>query len=202
MIRVVVIGSLLLTVLLVLVLPARYPPERFLHHLRSEHQLATESWGETVGLRLIDRVTTVLDVATPNNTAAENANFTDNPAGVAMAAASQRLLQSSYLRSLEALFALAMYRSFALLEWLPWLVPPGLALALDGAAIRRIRSREFVQLDPEFFALFICTAAILVAVLLAGLFVPVTLDPLIAPAVVVALLVALSRALGSFHRSG
>ncbi|WP_418319644.1 DUF4400 domain-containing protein [Piscinibacter sakaiensis] len=202
MIRIVIICSLALTLSLALYLPSRYPAERFLHHLRTEHRFDTEYWGEPVGLRIIDRVATVLEVATVNGTPTDNAAFAGKPTGVAMTEASQRLIGSSYFRSLEALFALATYRTFSLLEWLPWLVPLGLALVLDGAAARTIRSKEFVQHDPEFFALFICTAAILAAALLAGLLVPVTLDPLVAPAVIVALLAALSRALASFHRSG
>ncbi len=202
MIRIVIICSLALTLSLALYLPSRYPAERFLQHLRSEHRFATEYWGEAVGFRIIDRVTSVVDVATVSGTTTDNDDFARNPAGVAMAEASHRLLGSSYFRSLEALFALATYRTFSLLEWLPWLVPLGLALVLDGAAARTIRSKEFVQHDPEFFALFICTAAILAAALLAGLLVPITLDPLIAPAGVVALLASLNRALASFHRSG
>ena len=202
MIRIVIICSLALTMSLALYLPSRYPAERFLQHLRSEHRSATQCWGEAIGFRIIDRVNSVLDVATVSSATSNNAGSTGNPAGVAMEEASQRLLRSSYFRSLQALFALATYRTFSLLEWLPWLVPLGLALVVDGTAARTIRSKEFVQHDPEFFALYICTAAILAAALLAGLLVPVTLDPLVTPTVVAALLACLNRALASFHRSG
>lgn len=200
MIRAITLGALVLNVLLALYLPARIPAERFLQHLRAEHQLAIECWGPSKGLHILDRSMMLLDDArfVGGTTGAQGAE----PAGpdVAMSVARDRLIRSSYARSFEALVTLATYRLMALTAWLPWLAPLGLALLLDGAALRVVRSKELVQHDPEVFAVFIIVAALVAAALLATLWLPVTLEPLIVPAAVIVLLVALSRAMGSFHR--
>lgn len=200
MIRSIALGTLVLNVLLALYLPARIPAERFLHHLREEHQLAVGCWGESAGLHILDQAMVLLD----------EARYAGGPAGdhraeaagpdLALTVARDRLIRSSYARSFEALVTLATYRVMALAAWLPWLAPLGLVLLLDGAALRVVRSKELVQHDPEVFAIFIVSAALVTAALLATLWLPITLEPLMAPSAVVVLLVALSRAMGSFHR--
>lgn len=201
MARIVLIGTLLLGVLLALALPIRYPAERFLGHLRAEHQLSMDYWGQTVALRILDRTLAGMDglsaAARPDGTA-----LPDPQTSKAVADLGDRLLRSTYATSLEALMTLATYRLLALAEWLPWLVPLGLVLVVDGRTTRIVRSKEFVQHDPELYALYICVAAVLSGGLFMGALLPVTLSPLAAMAVVVICLIALSRAFASFHRAG
>lgn len=200
MARIVLVGSLLLSVLLALFLPARYPAERFMGHLRTEYRLAAECWGEAVAMRMLDRTLTGLDGAQVSTHHGDPALAA--PTGHAIALVGDRLFRSAYATALESLAALAMFRLLSLWEWLPWLVPLGMALATDGGTVRVVRSREFVQHDPERFALFMSVAAGLTGGLLAGALLPVTLHPMLAPAVVVTWFFALSRALASFHRAG
>ena len=70
-----------------------------------------------------------------------------------MTAINQRLFNTPYLRSIDALL-LASYRAAALLQWLPWLSLLIGVMAVDTHLQRLIRAKEFRLHNPELFALY------------------------------------------------
>lgn len=205
MIRATAILSLTLLLILVLYLPSVHPPSDFIAHLREEHATAIGYWGEDAALRMLDRAIHMQDAATevtpiptlhdaPRNTGVNDAVTHE------MGAVNQRFFNNLYFRSVDALLLLASYRLSSLLEWLPWLAPFILACQGNGAAIRLVKSKEFLQHNPELFALYASLGiAVLCAAVVAMVF-PVTLPPLLLPAVPVLFGVLSGLALACFHR--
>jgi hypothetical protein len=113
-----------------------------------------------------------------------------------------RLLNNTYFRSIDTLFALATYRFSALLETLPLLALFVVAALVDGYVLRIVKSKEFLQHAPERFALYGCATIILVGATVVALVAPVTLPPLALCFVPVVLSVFVSRAVANFHRRG
>ena len=205
MIRVVAVVSLLCLLVLVLYLPSAHPPERFLAQLRAEHQATAVFWGEAPALRILGRALGMQDSArqaTPVPSAADALASTALGGAVAheMASVNQRLFDNAYFRSIDALVLLAAFRLSTLIEWLPWLVAFAIAVMVDGAIRRVIKSKEFGQHDPELFALYACLAIVTACATVVGFAVPATLHPLVMPSVPIAISLLLSRAVGSFHR--
>jgi hypothetical protein len=68
--------------------------------------------------------------------------------------------------------------------------------------VRLIKAKEFVQHDPEIFAVYACLAIITMCATVVGFVVPITMHPLVLPCapLVVSMLVGL--AVGCFHRRG
>lgn len=139
--------------ILVLYLPSVHPPERFLAQLRTEHATATEYWGSDAAPPILNRALRLQgDTAkitplpqTPRNPASARAEE--------MTAINQRLFNTPYLRSIDALL-LASYRAAALLQWLPWLSLLIGVMAVDTHLQRLIRAKEFRLHNPELFALY------------------------------------------------
>lgn len=205
MIRIVCTTSLVALLILVLTLPAAFPPERFIEQVRSEHALTAESWNPAHAVRILARM---LDLqAAAAQVSPVPSPVIDPPSKpVALDVAWQmgqvnhRLFNSDYFRAIDTLFALATYRLCALMEWLPVLLPWLLAALFDGAMRRRIKSREFIQHNPEVFALTACGAVIALCLTVVALVLPVTVPPLALPLVPLSISVLASRALASFHR--
>ena len=158
MIRAVAVLSLLILLVLVLYMPSAHPPECFLAQLRAEHEAATAYWGAEPATRMLDRAMRMQD-STAQVTPIPAAKDAPSPAGVngavsrEMSSVNQRLFNNAYFRSVDALLMLASYRLSVLLQWLPWLLPLVLVAGTDGALVRVIRSKEFLQHDPEMCAL-------------------------------------------------
>lgn len=205
MIRFVCTSAPVALLILVLYLPAAFPPERFLDQVRREHALTVESWNPAHAVRILARV---LDLQVAASQASPVPSPVIDPPSqpVALDVAWQmgqvnnRLFNSDYFRAIDTLFALATYRLCALVEWLPALLPWLLAALFDGAMRRRIKSREFIQHNPEVFALYACAAIVAACLTVVALVLPVTLPPLALPLVPLAISVMASRALASFHR--
>lgn len=205
MIRATAIVSLTLLLILVLYLPSVHPPSDFIAHLREEHATAIGYWGQDAALRMLDRAVHMQDAATevtpiptlrdaPRNTSVNDAVTQE------MGAVNQRFFNNPYFRSVDALLLLASYRFSSLLEWLPWLAPFILACLGDGGAIRLVKSKEFLQHNPELFALYASLGiAVLCAAVVAMVF-PVTLPPLLLPAVPVLFGALSGLSLACFHR--
>jgi len=207
MIRAVAVLSLLVLLVLVLYLPAAHPPERFLAQLRAEHQAATAYWGAEPANRMLDRAMSMQN-ATVQVTPIPAAQEAPSPEGVngaanrEMSAVSQRLVNNAYFRAVNALFLLASYRFSTLLEWLPWLAVFVLAALVDGALARLIKAKEFLQHDPEMFALYASLGIVILCTMVIGLVLPITLPPPLLPCVPLIVGVLAGRALGCFHRRG
>lgn len=207
MIRVVAVASLLCLLVLVLYLPSAHPPERFLAQLRAEHQATVTFWGEAPAQRILSRALVLqysARQATPVPSAADAPQVSAVSDAVAreMASVNQRLFHNIYFRSIDALVLLGAFRMSTLLEWLPWLTAFAVAVLVDGAIARLIKSNEFRQHDPEMFALYACLVIATACAAVVGLVVPVTLHPLVMPGIPLTISLLLSRAVANFHRRG
>jgi|GEM_PF-2581497 len=76
------------------------------------------------------------------------------------------------------------------------------AVIIDGNFVRLIKAKEFLQHDPEMFALYACGAIVTACATVLGFVVPITLHPLVMPCVPLVISLLLGRAMGSFHRRG
>lgn len=200
------VGVVLLTTLLVLALylPSAYPPERFLGHVRVEHELNDRVWGREAALRILDRALVLQGgsqqtLVPPAIAAAPNRSPLDAALADQISRATARLFGNSYFRSAQALAALGIFRLSSLLEWLPVLVPFLAATLFDGAMRRIVKSKEFIRHDPEAYAIsgsllaFTCGAAAV------ALIVPVTLHPYLMAGAALAAGVLGPIAVANFH---
>ena len=207
MIRAVAVVSLLILLVLVLYVPAAHPPERFLAQLRAEHAAAAAYWGGEPATRMLNR-SLKMQETTAEITPVPAAKDAPSPAGVngavsrEMSSVNQRLFNNAYFRAVDALLLLASYRLSTLLEWLPWLAVFILAAVADGGLARLIKAKEFLQHDPEMFALYASLGIISLCVTVIGFVLPVTLHPLLLPCVPLVVGVLAGRAWGCFHRRG
>lgn len=200
MIRYITLGALLLTLGLILYLPSRYPPDIFLQTLRAEHDNATSVWGSGTAAGILDRSLSVAATGFATSIMVAPESNSDRALVKAMAMASRGLVNAAYLRSLDALLLLVVYRLAALAEWLPWLLPFGIAALADGAVLRHIRGHEFRQHDPEVFGLAATAIALVTFSLLASLVIPWDIAAWIYPTAIVIDLLLSNRAIGSYHR--
>lgn len=207
MIRAVAVLSLLVLLVLVLYVPSAHPPERFLSQLRAEHEAATACWGAEPATRMLDRAMRMQD-STAQVTPIPAAKDAPSTAGVnaavsqEMSSVNQRLFNNAYFRAVDALLLLASYRLSTLLEWLPWLAVFVLAEVVDGGLARLIKAKEFLQHDPEMFALYASLGIVTLCATVIGFVLPVSLHPLLLPCVPLVVGVLAGRALGCFHRRG
>lgn len=204
MIRAVAIVSLVVLLVLVLYVPSAHPPSRFFEQLRSEHDTAVAFWGTEPAYRILDRALQLQSGTAAVRSLAPAPNLL-SPEGVPgavfaeMASVSQRLFDNPYFRSIDALLVLASYRLTTLLEWLPWLLPLVLVAVVDGGLVRVIRAKEFVQHDPEMFALW-CSLLIITACASVIAFVlPVAVHPVTLACSPIAMAALLDLAIANFH---
>ncbi|MDE1543970.1 DUF4400 domain-containing protein [Dechloromonas agitata] len=205
MIRAVAVLSLLTVLVLVLYIPSANPPERFLAQLLAEHEMAAAYWGVEPAARMLERAISMQETAatvTPIP-AAKDAPSTANVNGVVsreMSAVNQRLFNNVYFRAVDAQLLLASYRLSTLLEWLPWLSVFLVASLIDGALARHVKAKEFVQHDPEMFALYASLGIMVLCTMAVACVLPVTLHPLLLPCVPLMVGAVTGRAVGCFHR--
>ncbi len=205
MIRAVAVLSLLVLLVLVLYVPSAHPPERFLAQLRAEYEAAAAYWGAEPATRMLDRAMRMQD-STAQVTPIPAAKDAPSTAGVnaavsqEMSSVNQRLFNNAYFRAVDALLLLASYRFATLLEWLPELTVFVLAALVDGGFARLIKAKEFLQHDPEMFALYASLGIISLCATVIGFVLPVTLHPLLLPCVPLVVGVLAGRAVGCFHR--
>lgn len=205
MIRFVSTASLVALLILVLYLPSAYPPQRFIGQMRMEHAMAVEFWGHDHAMRILSRMLDWQTVAKRASLVPSPADaFVPNPVDLAvarqMADVNHRLFHNPYFRSIDTLLALATYRLSVLIEWLPSLLAFMLAALFDGFLVRIIKSKEFLQHNPEVFALHVCAAIMTACATILAFVLPVTLHPLVFSAAPFAIGVFASRALAHFHR--
>jgi hypothetical protein len=207
MIRGVAIVSLLAVLLLVLYVPSVHGPADILKVLRHEHARTAALWGNARAGRQLEQALHLQSGAArasplPQATAAPPPAGVDGAVAAEMGAVTQRLFANRYMRSVDATLLLASYRLAGLWAWLPWLLPLALAAPTDGLLRRHIKAKEFVQHDPELFAVWCCLLILLGCGTAVALVWPVPLHP-VAPALVpVAAALLVGLALASFHRRG
>ena len=89
-----------------------------------------------------------------------------------------------------------------LVEWLPWLLAFTIAVIVDGCFVRLIKAKEFLQHDPEMFALYASLGIMILCATVIGFVLPAMLHPLLLPCVPLVVGVLIGRAVGCFHRRG
>jgi hypothetical protein len=207
MIRAAAFFSLVILLLLVLYIPSAHPPQRFVAQIRIEHEATTAFWGSEPAARILARAVRMQDATVevtpiPKASVAPSSTGVNNAVAQEMASVNQRLFNNPYFRSIDALLLLGSYRLSTLLEWLPWLAAFALAAIVDGWFVRLIKAKEFMQHDPEMFAVYACLAIIIMCATVVGFVVPVTLHPLVLPSVPLVVSVLVGRAVGCFHKRG
>lgn len=205
MIRATSVLSLVILLILVLYIPSAHPPQRFVTQIRIEHEATIAFWGADPATRIMARAVRMQDAAAdatpiPKASDAPSTMGVNNAVANEMTSVNQRLFNNPYFRSVDALLLLGSYRLATLLEWLPWLVAFTLATVADGWFVRLIKAKEFVQHDPEMFAVYACLVIITMCATMVGFAMPVTLHPTVLPCVPLVISVLIGRALGCFHR--
>lgn len=207
MIRGCAIVSLVVLLVLTLYVPSAHPPSQFVEQLRSEHQAAVAFWGAEPAYRMLDRAMRMQSGAAaaspiPSERDMPRSAGVNGAVATEMTSVNQRLFNNPYFRSVDALLMLASYRFATLVEWLPWLLPLVLAAGLDGGLVRIIRSKEFLQHDPEMFAVWCSLLIVTVCATVIAFVVPVELHPMALAAAPIAWALLLGRAVANFHRRG
>lgn len=186
MIRYLLIGTLVLFLLLLFALPAKYGADRLIAQLRIEHELNRAYWGEDFAWQSLALAMSIhaagLAAAQPA-AAALPGSAPANPAVALDAAGKQieatvaRLFDNPYTASVGALMTLFAYRMGCFLLALPLALLFVFACMLDGFTLRWVKSRDFRAHNPEIYAAFGTLAVLVVgATLVASLF-PITIYP-------------------------
>ena len=204
MIRVMAVASLLALLVLVLYVPSAHPPERFVEQLRTEYTNAAVFWGKGAGIRMLSRAMSMQESArqaspVPSSKDAAPAGAVNAAVGREMASVNQRLFNTPYVRSIDALLLLASFRLAMLLEWLPWLLAFPFASMVDGYLVRLVKAKEFLHHNPEVFALYTCLAILTSCATVLAFVLPITLHPLVVPCVPVVIGTLMGTAIRDFH---
>ncbi|MCU7370027.1 DUF4400 domain-containing protein [Paucibacter sp. O1-1] len=173
--------------------------------LRSEHGAAIDFWGPEPAHRILDRAMRMQSDAAaaspiPSGHDKPRAPGLNSAVATEMASVNQRLFNNAYFRSVDALLMLASYRVSSLLQWLPWLLPLVMVASIDGAMVRIVRAQEFLQHDPEMFAVWCSLLIIASCATLVAFVLPLPLHPVAMAGFPVAAAVLTGLAIANFHR--
>ncbi|MBY0241995.1 MAG: DUF4400 domain-containing protein [Burkholderiaceae bacterium] len=184
-IRAVTIASLVSLLLLVLYLPAVTPPSTFFDRIRAEHGQQGAAWGPAHAQQALERALSIAErpVAAPMIGAGGGQGRVMTVAGRQLNTVGRRLIDSDYLRSVNALLLLAAFRLAALAQLAPGFLLLACACIADGLVRRRVKGLEFSRHHPDVWTASVCAAwltvctVVITAVLPAA--VPVALLPLL-----------------------
>lgn len=204
MIRAVSVVSLLCLLVMVLYLPSAHPPLRFVELVRQEQRAIEASWSQDAASRILARALRLADTAqqvspVPSPPSGLSQGGLNGAVAFEMAAVNQRLFNSAYFRSIDALLLLAAFRFSTFVEWLPWLLVFSAACLSDGALMRRVKASEFKSHDPEWFAVHVSLGILTLCGTVVGFVVPQLLHPMVMPCAAALLSHFIGRALGCFH---
>jgi len=191
---------------LVLWLPAGHPAAQFYRAARADHTSNSRLWGgQFAATALASALATTSGGRTgvmPMPAAPGATGAAEGRLASRMQDMMDRVYGTTYMRSVDAMTALACYRLATLLY-----LAPAMALlllpALTDAAIRRIiRTHEFKRHDPERYSFGIAGAMLAFAALLASCALPLPLPPLAAPCTMLLAVYCLHVVVANFHHSG
>lgn len=206
MIRFLSLTLLLALAMLVFYLPTVFPAERYVDQLRTEEHLNQVLWSEAHATHILSRMRNIRawwkQASISPALGASSRNTADTSAANEMSSFNERMSNNPYFLSIDALLALATYRLSALIEWTTTLLVFAVVILFDGYLLRIIKSKEFLQHNPELFALHAGAATITGYATTIALVLPVTLYPLLLSFAPLSLSVFASRALSQFHRRG
>lgn len=203
MIRAAAIASLVLALLLALYLPSAHPPSRFLAQLKADREATAALWGPERASRMLDSALAKLESAprepfgpasnSPSSAVVETAVSKE------MSTVGQRLFDNAYVRSIEALLVMFMFRIGVIAHSLPWLLPFIAAALADGQLSRLRKAREFRQHDPERFAVAMTGVIVVACGTFTALLMPIEVPVMVWVAAPLAAAWLLAGALASFH---
>lgn len=204
-VRVVSVLSLVSMLILVLYLPAAHPPQVFFERIREEHQLIRDFWGADHARAIMARMLAYQEappVGVPLMIADAGAkNKVEGAVNNQLGGIAARIANNQYFRSMNMLLALSEYRLSTLMEWMPAMaIFVGVAV-LDGCVRRVVKSKEFLQHNPELFALFACLMIAIMCGTVVAMVFPVTLPPMFLPAVMFSIGVCGNLAIANYHRT-
>lgn len=203
MIRVVAIASLTVLLALVLYLPSAYPPAVFIEQVRNEHRLNRAFWGEQHAITTLARMLRMQEspLSVPLASPAKvNSTASSQMMAIQMNQVTGRLFGSEYFRSLDSLFTLGTYRLSTMVQMLP---ATGIFLAaalLDGLIRRVVKSKEFLQHNPEIFSACICLIIAAACGAAIALVYPRALHPVLLPAAMLIVTILSGIAIANYHR--
>jgi hypothetical protein len=210
-IRIVVIASLVGLLAMVLYIPSATPPERFLELIRTEHAANQRVWGEDTATRILQTAMDLADgtkkvSAAPEAQGIAAAAAVGGPVDAALAAQvgqmTGRLFNNAYFRSIDTLFLLATFRLAGLMQVIPVALAFAFACTIDGLVVRVVRSKEFIQHNPEVFATTACLSIILLCSIVLATVLPVPVPPLYFAGTLIVSGYVASRTIANFHRRG
>lgn len=209
-IRVALIASLVSLLALVLYIPSATPPERFFELVRAEHATNQRVWGEDAAAKMMQ---TMLDLTSeskkvsdapslPSGSGPTGQDAINSAMADELGQMNARLFNNPYFRSIDALFMLAAYRIAALMQIVPLVLVFAAASIVDGFVVRTVRSKEFIQHNPELYVASASLSIVLLCAVALATFAPVRIAPhVVAGALLLASFVG-SRAVANFHRRG
>lgn len=190
---------------LVLWLPASHPAAHFYQAARADHAACSRMWGTRFATSALEAALTTTAVERPplpDDTAMSGPTGpAERRLAISMQATMDRIYGSPYMRAIDAMTVLALYR-MATLAYL--LAGIGLFLlpALADAAMRRvIRTHEFRRHDPERYALGLAGALLATGALFASCMLPVPLPTYVHPCALLVVACCLHVVLANFHHS-
>lgn len=203
MIRIVAICSLVSLLMLVLYLPAAKPAGVFIAQVRVEHALLSEFWGQDHAMAMLAKM---LDLQPDSTPSPPLIPIAQGPAGkdakvlLEVAAVGNRLLNSDYFRSLNALFILATYRAAVALYLLPGLLPFLVAAVLDGLVRRTVKGMDFSGHNPEVFAVSVSGAIVACCCLVIACVLPIQLPVALMPTLLFSCGTFANVGLANYHK--
>lgn len=200
--------ALLSIIVIALYLPSQFPAEKFLNHLREEHDRTARFWGDKNANEILARALSIDEmVLSSPETVAPNVVSQTPPKSLNLHThlkldeMRERFFETSYVRGLRATLLLAEYRIAALIQWGPSLALFVLLALIDGQIVRIVRSYEFGDHSPVSFGVFAFTLIAVLWLITVSFMLPTAIHPLwygVVPLVVGAVS---GIVVANFHRS-
>ncbi|MCG2583896.1 DUF4400 domain-containing protein [Massilia sp. TS11] len=212
MIRAIFVAGLVAALAYALWIPAHYPPADLIAVMRAEYGANAASWGRGPALDVLTRALAWQDgpaapavSATPPGGAAAPGPARApalTPVVASLDKAVAGLTRNAYVRGLDCLRVLALFRLAALVQWLPLGAVFAVPTLIDGAMRRIVKSKEFRQHHPELFIAALAALALTVCALIIACIWPMPLPPLLMPAFPCLAAWLLRGALANYHHRG
>lgn len=191
---------------LVLWLPAAYPAAQFYQTVRADHEACSKLWGKRFARAALDSALSVGAVEplprTIDTGTASPTGLAERRLAIRVQGMMDRINGSPYMRGVDAMATLGMYR-LATLRHLAFGIGLFLLPALADAAMRRIiRTHEFRRHDPERYSLALAGAMVMTMILLTCGVLPLSQSPYLALYLMLLMVYCLHVVLANFHHSG
>lgn len=208
-VRAVLIAGLVALVIAVLAIPAMVPPARFLQIVKAEHQInrnfVTQQAADRVMLRMLDMQDAASEKAKPTAApvhqpaAGASSVHIDSAVVGRLGQVGDQLLRNDYMRSLDGMLLLVIYRLSLALEFVPVIFVFMLVVFVDGSVLRMVRTRQFVAHSSEAAGINAAGGVALGCGAAVMLVMPVEVHPMVFLASSLLSLFAFSRFVANYH---